>query len=129
MNKNVIYAVLLVAVVALAVIWGVRRTIGRQGPPDAVLQEVVKKIDYKTREIIPLSQARWEELRDKTPRANVYKNPKTGEYTVVNILTCGHCGAEIPTIAITDEVAANGDVRKLRDEYKCPFCGQSAFFR
>ena len=131
MTKKVTSVIVLLAVIAVVVIWSIHRTIGNAGPPEAVLQQVVKKIDYKTREIISLPLGQWDELRDKNPVTNVYKNPKTGEWTVVNILKCPNCGAEVPTIAITDEVAKGGAaaISKLRAEYKCPVCGKCPLYQ
>jgi predicted RNA-binding Zn-ribbon protein involved in translation (DUF1610 family) len=129
MNTKVIKVVVLLAVAAVVVIWSVYKTIGQQGVPEAVLKEVVKTIDYKTGEIASLPRSEWEGLRDKTPKTNVYKNPKTRQYTLVDMFTCANCGKEIPAIVVRDEVAAKGDFRKLRAEYVCPNCGKSPFFR
>jgi transposase-like protein/DNA-directed RNA polymerase subunit RPC12/RpoP len=128
-GKNLLAVAAVVVVVAVAITLGVLRVRGQQGPPEAVLKEMVKMMDYKTLESVSLPRSEWEGLRDKTPKTNVYKNPKTGQYTLVDIFKCANCGKDIPAIAVTDELAVNGDFRKMRAEYVCPYCGKSPFFK
>jgi ribosomal protein L37AE/L43A len=59
----------------------------------------------------------------------VYKNPKTGQYTLVGVFTCANCGKDIPGMAVPDEATVKGDFRKMRAEYVCPYCGKSPFIR
>jgi DNA-directed RNA polymerase subunit RPC12/RpoP len=127
MNKRAVTAVVLLVLLVLAIVWGVRRTFGRQGPPTAVSGEMVKMMDYKTLESVSLPRSEWEGLRSRIPGTNTYKNPKTGQHTLVGVFKCANCGKDIPSMPVPDEATVNGDFRKMRAEYKCPYCGKSPF--
>ncbi len=72
-----------------------------------------------------------------------YKNPKTGEYTMVNVMKCASCGRPIPVPTLPDDLrpkSASGPrpsreasqalaaaMQKFELTYKCPLCGKNAF--
>jgi len=119
----VVVAVVLLAIAA--VIWAMRMTGGKRMPA-AVAGEVVRRIDFKTLEVIELPRSEWMGLRGKY---NLYKNPKTGRFTVVDVMRCASCGEEIPVFPVTEEAAAEGPagVMKLRRAYRCPKCSKPAY--
>ena len=127
-NKRIIAAVALVIVVVAAGIWMVR-SIRAPRMPDWVANELVKKIDYKTQEIVALPLGKWMGLH--YGKYNLYKNPKTGENTMVDVMKCASCGAEIPEMPLTEELARKGHdvVQEARSEYKCPKCGKASYPR
>ena len=124
-NKQIIGAVVLVIVIVAAGIW-IGRSMRAPGMPLGVAGEMVKKIDFKTMEVVEQTRAKWLELHGKL---NLYKNPKTGEYTVVDMMKCASCGADIPILPMTDELFKKGfpAIRQAETEYKCPKCGKSPF--
>ena len=66
----------------------------------ATMEEANKKldmIDMKTLEIFSEMFANWEGKYEPMPDApDHFKNPKTGEYTVVAAMKCASCGQLIP---------------------------------
>ena len=121
-NKLILLAV--VIVIVAAGIW-MGRSMRAPKMPDWVANELVKKIDYKTQEIVALPLGQWVGLY--SGKYNLYKNSKTGEYTMVGIIKCRSCGAEIPEMPLTEELANKGHdvVHQAMADYKCPKCGKS----
>jgi predicted RNA-binding Zn-ribbon protein involved in translation (DUF1610 family) len=50
---------------------------------------------------------------------------------MVDVMKCGSCGAEIPEMPLTEELAKQGHdvVHQAMADYKCPKCGKSPFPR
>jgi hypothetical protein len=96
-------------------------------PPDWVISHVLEKIDYKTLEIVSMPLGKWMDLR--YGNYGLYKNPKTGEPTMVNIMVCHSCGAKIPEMPVTQELAHKGQdaLQEARAAYRCPKCGKSPY--
>jgi len=118
--------VALVLIAAGAAFFGSRFLLLRNRPPEWVRGLQIERIDIETLETISLPHGRWETLGkvgDKFPR---YKNPKTGRYTMVDVMTCSSCGQKIP-VFIPPEGETNPDrILTLALQYKCPRCGARA---
>jgi hypothetical protein len=123
-GKQSLVAVVVVIVIVAAGIW-LTRSMRAPGMPAGVAGQMVKKMDYKTMEVVTLPFGKWMELY--YGKYNLYKNTKTGEYTMVDVMSCRSCGAEIPVMPVTPEVAKNGPAaaHQAIAEYKCPKCGKS----
>ena len=150
-KKIAIYVVLL-AVVIGAVVLAVKRVASNPAPPSWVLAQQVQKIDCKTLELVSASLGDWNsKYAPQASDSKRWKNPKTGEYTMVDPIKCAACGQLIPGpdysatlrhAAPTAPAAAtsNGlpppmpasDVdmtlfQKIQREYRCPKCGKIPF--
>jgi hypothetical protein len=145
----------LVVVIVIAVVITMKRT-SNEAPPQAVATLAtanvkIDKIDMKTLEVFSELPADWKG-KYAPDASGHYKNPKTGEYTIVEAMKCASCGQLIPVPEIPADqlppppaergaVTARGNIAdrqkyamarglamlKVRQEYKCPRCGKSAF--
>jgi DNA-directed RNA polymerase subunit RPC12/RpoP len=97
--------------------------------PEGLASQIVKKIDYQTFEVISLPLGTWVGLH--YGKHNLYKNPKTGKPTMVDIIKCYPCGQEIPEMPLTEELAEKGPeaVSQAMTDYRCPKCGMSPYRR
>jgi len=141
--KKIAVIVGLALVIVLAGVFISRRVSRPSGDaPDSVMKAPSSKIDEKTLEVIVRSKAEWAKLgRNEFGR---WKNPKTGEYTVLMIEKCPNCGKAIPRIPDIMRFSTSTRVRRkpktgvpieepakievppgLADPrtYKCPYCG------
>ena len=132
MNKKIVIIALLIVVVVATVITA-RRVASKPAPPSWVLDQKVQKIDFKSLELVTESLSDWsgKYAPDASGR---FKNPKTGEYTVVDTMICKSCGERIPLppFVETQEMKANPLLehearRQGMTDYKCPKCGKPAF--
>jgi hypothetical protein len=146
-RKQIALIPLLIAVIVAAVLSAVVRVrnelaLPRREPASAWNREL-QRIDMKSFEVFS------ETLRDWTTKyapngAGRYRNPRTGEYTVVEPMKCASCGQLIPVPATMpppawpflgpgkriDGEAAIAALKALADfklNYKCPKCGKRAF--
>lgn len=114
--KKVAVIVVLLAVIGGAGAFIIHKVIGR-GEPKAlpyVLNRKVEKVDQSTLELMTLTLGEWEDLGSKN---RVYKNPDTGEYTMVEPFICPSCFGKIPGPRQED----------IEDGvYICPRCGNVA---
>ena len=147
----VIGAVMIAVVVVTSVI-AVLPTMRGPQPPAWVLDQQVQKIDYKTLELAKESRRDW--MGKYAPDASGrYKNPKTGEYSMVDAFHCRACGKLIPLPEVPPELrmrrgpppATSGGHKaaalagppagadpvasliQLQQNYKCPRCGKCPF--
>jgi rRNA maturation protein Nop10 len=124
-KKIAIFAVLL-AVVIVAVAIMVKRTAGGPAVPAWVLDQQVEKIDIKSLEVITARLGDWDG-KYAPDASGLWKNPKTGEYTMTGVMKCAACGQPIPVPQQpAGKGTAPGTMANLRD-YKCPRCGKNAF--
>ena len=120
--KKVALITVLVAISLLGITLAIVKTfrLGGGKPPDRVTGVVVKKIDEKSLEVFNLTEAEWMDLGQKDQR---YKNPQTGEYTVVTALVCAGCGKDMPSLIYPR--GADAAVRQqFDDNWVCPHCGR-----
>ena len=90
---------------------------------------LTEKVDTKTLEVIELSFSEWDDLGE---RKGLYKNPKTGTYTMAERSICDSCHEKIPgpVYPQVDDFDDPNDYENAIDElianYKCPKCGGQA---
>jgi len=123
--KTLLATLGLIAVIVLAVTSTVMR-MRKPGIPDVVKGRVIEKFDAKTGKPIKRTFGEWLKLqKGKLP---IWKNPETGEYTVVNPITCIHCKEKIPGPLLTDDILKKGPeaIEAVRRAYVCPKCGKNA---
>jgi predicted RNA-binding Zn-ribbon protein involved in translation (DUF1610 family) len=109
--------------------------IGGPTPPEWVLRQPAEKIDETSFKLITKTLGEWERLGR---RKGKYKNPETGEYTMVDVMVCAACGQKIPLpvvpgIALPKRGDASGHpsshlgaIQEILRNYKCPKCGALA---
>ena len=124
--KKIVTAVILIALIGVSVTFAIKRS--RRGPemPDRVLEAAEEKIDSRSFELITKTEGEWQKL--KAQKGAVWKNPATGDYTVVDVMTCMHCAETIPSPLLMvapqharDRETAN-KIRAEYNSYKCPKC-------
>lgn len=93
-TKKTVWVVVLVVVIILAVALIARKSgIGGSVRPGAdVLSQTQERIDINSGELVTKSLGEWENLGEKEGK---YKNPTSGEYTMVNAIVCKACGQKI----------------------------------
>jgi len=93
--KKIVVALILLAVIVGAFWYGAKTFVSPGGakPPKSYLKTPVEKIDQKALTLMTRSMAEWEELGKKHGK---YRNPETGEYTMVDVCRCQVCGQKIP---------------------------------
>jgi hypothetical protein len=141
--RKISIVVALVVVIAVVAVLTVKRTSGtgeskmlneaRRAQAGAIMD----KIDNKSLEIISEPASDW--MGKYAPDSSGhFKNPKTGEYTMVTIITCASCGAQIPAPDLnpalkgkatvrTDRAQAMHDQLQILHNYQCPKCGKNAY--
>ena len=132
-GKRALLVIIAIAVIVGAIVFTVRRVgRGTARAPERIAGEQIEKIDHKTGELFTKTRAEWDEVRRDDFRS-AWKNPETGEYTVVNVLTCPHCGEKIPQRPVTVEEVndpASAEPAALRAAnllYMCPKCGKCPY--
>jgi len=91
--KKVIMTLILLIVAAVVLAFGLYKGCGGIRKVDNEQQKQVTKIDENTLEVMTMTGREWLTLGQKNGK---FKNPKTGEYTMVLPITCGNCGELIP---------------------------------
>jgi len=139
-GKKVLAVVGLLIVIIGAVVFIIRSaTKGRVRAPSRVVNPMLEKIDVETLETVTLPADEWKKLGRK---GRLFKNPKTGKYTMTTVMYCPACKKKVPdptynaplmpTKKPPDMTAEEFD--KLLDEtmakvqeainnYTCPHCG------
>ncbi len=140
-TKKVLAIVVLVVVIALAVVFAMRRNSGTAltGQMDATrnsqMAAKIDKIDNKTFEVFSETLADWNS-KYAPDKSGHWKNPKTGEYTIVPVMKCASCGALIPYPEMPMASSGKGARRGMNMErqeqevladYMCPKCGKHAY--
>ncbi len=141
-KKIVLAAVLLVVIVVGVVITVKRTTSGSPQPPAWLMDQKIDRIDLKTLEVMTERFGDWQG-KYAPDKSCHYKSPKTGEYTMVDVMTCMACGRPIPAPEMRPPqmqppIEPQGkdkhpigalDTPPPPPDYKCPRCGKSAFGR
>jgi predicted RNA-binding Zn-ribbon protein involved in translation (DUF1610 family) len=128
-RKNLVIGVVLLAVIIAAVVLTVRRSTVGDKTPDAIMNRQIQRIDYKTSEIISESFHDWLFKYGVDEHTGRFKSPKTGEFSMVDIVKCASCGKLIPVpYASMDDKKDHPDLyRSLQEAYLCPLCGKHAY--
>ena len=131
--KKAVFVIILIAVIVGGIVFAVRRSgRGTAKLPPHLAGKKVEKIDSKTGELITKTQGEWNKLR-RDNFGGVWKNPETGEYTVVGVIVCPHCGEKIPerlrTVEqVNDPASVSPEaLRAANLLYKCPKCGKCPY--
>ena len=108
-GKKAAVVVVLVIVIVGAVVWIAKAGRRSTTMPEAMRKEMITRVDEETLEAISLTREEWRELAEPVPavveegadprqvrRVPRWKNPKTGQYTVVPAIQCASCGADLP---------------------------------
>jgi len=145
--KNLALAALMVAIIVAAIAFTVMRVKSEVTQQPTYLELEAKKlkakIDMNSFEVFAETDDDWlsKYAPDKSGR---FKNPKTGEYTMVEPMTCASCGQLIPVPAdmpppphpflgrgkgvdTAGAFAAAKALAEFKLKYKCPKCGKPAF--
>jgi predicted RNA-binding Zn-ribbon protein involved in translation (DUF1610 family) len=142
-RRQTVLVALLIAVIAAAGAFAGLRVWNEIKGPSVGAEFKFEKIDMKSLEIFSETGNDWTTIykADETGR---FKNPKTGEYTMVNIMRCASCGQPIPMPELPAALMPQREPGKkinprmgmqeiatamqnvLRD-YKCPKCGKNAW--
>ena len=118
--KNVVWIVVLLALIVGAVVFGISRMRrGDVAPPERVTRQPIEMIDIETLELITQSLSEWD---DSGHEGVYFKNPKTGKYTMTLPKACRSCGQKIPLPAPPGELAP-GEIPLPSAPYVCPRCG------
>ena len=130
-KKFAVIAILLVVIV-IAIVWvGKWQFRGAEAPEwftEEMAQQEVEMIDEGTNETMTKTRREWEELGR---REGKYKNPDTGEFTMLAAMVCPACLKKIPVPVpphgekpTREEMIAFDQVLR---EYACPKCGARGF--
>ena len=130
--KKIAAVVVLLAVIAAAVVYFVKGSglFGAKKPPQWLLENMEEKIDCETLELVTLPVAQWRSLGEES---GLYKNPKTGKYTMADPMICRACNEKIPNPMLatghagkgSDPDAAPGMTPRARA--RCPKCGKNPY--
>jgi len=129
-SKKVILVVLLAAVIGGALWFALSRSVLRRGatPPARYLALPVAKIDEKTLQVITKTLGEWQKIGQRNGR---YRNPETGEYTMLDVTVCQYCGGKIPippqTHVAPQSSGGNGSPEipvETQQIVRCPLCGK-----
>jgi len=135
-GKQIAAAAGLLVVIVGAIIMIVLRVTSSPPAPEWMEEKMVEKMDTVTGESITKSLVKWQKIGFK---GDMYKNPKTGEFTMADPVKCPHCGAKIPAAPMPPmpEDFGEGPVEAQRvmgqwnrerarvaREYACPECGE-----
>ncbi len=129
--KKIAAVVVLIVVIVFAIVFMAKRaglSTGGPTPPKWVLEQPVERIDMKSGEVITKQLQEWDKLGQKD---GAYKNPTSGDYTMVSPMVCAACKAKIPSpTPPADLMAGKGDpaaMQKWQETVKCPKCGKNPY--
>ena len=125
-GKKIVAIVVLLVVIVAVVSYTIRKRVAPPAMPDHATSREVERIDSKTNTGVVKTHGEWLKLGHKDGK---YRNPETGEYTMVAPMTCNSCGKKIPrpeTPADIEELGAEGQ-DDINANYMCPLCGEHAF--
>ena len=139
--KQIALIVLLIVVIFVAALIAVKRTHSEIAPTAMAFTDVKEdKIDVKSLEIFTETIGDWQG-KYAPDASGRNKNPKTGEYTVVDTMKCAYCGQIIPVTQFPPELIiktpkgqrgsmpSRAVLKKIQDfqlKYICPKCGHPA---
>ena len=124
-GKKIVIGAVLIAVAIVAVVVAVKRTQSRPERPAWMMDQQIQKIDIKSLEVVTKRLSDWE-AKYAPDASGRFKNPKTGEYTMVEVMRCKACGQFIPKPS-EDEMLHAGTPEERRLMVTCPRCGKNIF--
>ncbi len=131
-KKALVVIVILALVVAIAV-WVMRSGSSEKGSEDArdiFNRKPMELVCEETLEVITKPRGEWIELG--CSEENKYKNPKTGNYTMMTPMKCESCGEKIPLVVIEapeglDDEATIRYIENKERELICPRCKKPVY--
>ncbi len=143
-GKKIALIAVLLAVIAAAAVFAVKRIQSERKTPVMFWEWKSQKIDMNSLEVFTETARDW--TTQYAPDASGrYKNPRTGEYTMVQAMPCASCGQLIPVPQLPagleptklgrgsgrpDRAAMMAQMKAVMEierAYKCPRCGKNAF--
>ncbi len=127
-TKIIAIVVLIVAVVAF-VWWRLSSTevVGGVKPPPEIRNRTVRMIDEKTLKVREIPNSELKELYNE--ELAKWKNPDTGEFTMVTVKVCDSCGKEAPRVVFPpsefeglSQLEADMKKERMKREAICPHC-------
>ena len=120
--KKTLVAVVLVLIIVGAVMLIVKtvrpsRTVEL---PDWKSGEKVERIDEKTFQIVTRTLGEWMKIERKNGR---YMNPETGEFNMVEIVTCQACGERVPS-PFSFPIDDPSKLGRMMAAHTCAKCGK-----
>ena len=103
--KRIALTALLIAVIAAAAVFTVNRMRAEQSGPTLFADQKFEKIDVNSFEVFAETTRDWETKYAPDASGN-WKNPRTGEYTMVEAIKCASCGQFIPVPKMPAELQA-----------------------
>jgi hypothetical protein len=151
MNMKIVIIAFLIVIIVAAVVFGVIQIRTQLKGPTTYLDMKFPKIDMNSYEVFSATRVDWA-TRYAPDASGHYKNPKTGTYTVVDMMKCASCGQPIPVPPMPPDLWSKASLAKYtprrspgrrgpapefiakmaaiqawESNYKCPRCGQNAF--
>jgi hypothetical protein len=144
MDSTKLVAIIVVAVIVVGVGLFLKGRMNKSKLPPGVRDKMVEKVDADNGEVISRSIADWDKLGKKNGK---YKNPNTGNYSMVTGHLCASCGQRIPDVEMPDHPEWNPDpntkpdfrerdrlmqqynmeVEQVKRDAICPKCGDPAY--
>lgn len=128
--KKIAQVVVIVLVIIGSIWCGVWMMSRSRRAPEWTNDIKYERIDENTLELMTLPAGQWESLGEKGKK---YKNPDTGTFTMVPVMTCPSCAEKIPTPYIRPKdvprdpqglQAIMQEEQDAMDRYVCPKCGK-----
>ena len=120
-NKLVVAVVLALLIVgAIMLVVKTTRRSRTAEMPDRVSGKQVERIDEKSFQIVSRSLEEWNKIDRKDGR---YKNPETGEYNMVEIVTCQSCGERVPS-PFSFPIDDPSKLGRMMAAHTCAKCGK-----
>ena len=131
-ERNVKQMLIILVLVAVAVAVGIlgykKAEFGGVKMPHEFLDRPMEYIDIETGELMTLSVGKWQKLGRQGWK---FKNPDTGEFTMVSPIVCRSCGEKVPPLNMPEPDGANEKAAMEYDKamraYMCPQCGRRAY--
>jgi len=129
--KKIAQVVVIVLVIIGSIWCGVWMMSRSRRAPEWTNDIKYERIDENTLELMTLPAGQWESLGEKGKK---YKNPNTGTFTMVPVMTCPSCGEKIPVPYLRPKQAPRNPMelqalmkqeREAMANYVCPKCEQS----
>ena len=119
-TKKVVVAVVLALIIVGAIILIVKTARGSRTVklPPQIRDKQVERMDEKTFQIVSRSLGEWNKIERKNGR---YMNPETGEFNMVEIVTCQACGERVPA---PFSFPFSGSLQGIMAAHICPKCGE-----
>ncbi len=118
-TAKTIFLVLLLATAGILLIHYLRSL---HAIPPEVQARSITRIDSKSFEEFTQTLGEWDKAGEQD---GMFRNPKTGEFTVTEEMTCKACGAKIPAPSgLAPKGATEAEWTTFVNAYRCPKCAK-----